>query len=69
MVWDNLSCLGTEALARLGWRLGGFQLMLQSSLSDGVAFDPFSFQKDVSGSLRPGYWTKWTTHCLPPEIG
>ena len=43
MVWDNLSCLGTEALARLGVRLGGFQLMLQSSQFDGVAFDPFSF--------------------------
>jgi hypothetical protein len=34
---------GTEALARLGLRLGGFQLMLQSSQFDGVAFDPFSF--------------------------
>ena len=52
MVWDNLSCLGTEALARLGLRLGGFQLMLQSSLSDGVAFDPFSFQKDGSASAE-----------------
>ena len=35
---------GTEALARLGLRLGGFQPMLQSSQFDGVAFDPFSFQ-------------------------
>ena len=52
MVWDNLSCLGTEALARLGLRLGGFQLMFQSSLSDGVAFDPFSFQKDGSASAE-----------------
>jgi hypothetical protein len=43
MVCDNLSCLGTEALARLGLRLGGFQMMLQSSQFDGVAFDPFSF--------------------------
>ena len=43
MVGDNLCCLGTEALARLGWRLGGFQLMLQSSQFDGVVFDPFSF--------------------------
>ena len=33
-----VNCLGTEALARLGLRLGGFQLMFQSSLSDGVAF-------------------------------
>ena len=52
MVGDNLSCLGTEALARLGLRLGGFQLMFQSSLSDGVAFDPFSFQKDGSASAE-----------------
>ena len=52
MVWDNLRCFGTEALARLGLRLGGFQLMLQSSLSDGVAFDPFSFQKDGSASAE-----------------
>jgi hypothetical protein len=28
MVWDNLNCLGTEALARLGLSLGGFQLVL-----------------------------------------
>jgi hypothetical protein len=33
-------------------RLGGFQLMFQSSLSDGVAFDPFSFQKDGSASAE-----------------
>ena len=52
MIWDNLSCLGTEALARLGLSLGGFQLMFQSSLSDGVAFDPFSFQKDGSASAE-----------------
>ena len=52
MVWDNLSCLGTEALARLGLRLGSFQLMLQSSLSDRVAFDPFSFQKDGLASAE-----------------
>jgi hypothetical protein len=38
--------------ARLGLRLGGFQLMFQSSLSDGVAFDPFSFQKDGSASAE-----------------
>ena len=49
MVWDNLSCLGTEALAQ---SLGGFQLMFQSSLSDGVAFDSFSFQKDGSASAE-----------------
>ena len=43
---------GTEALARLGLRLGGFQLMLQSSQFDGVAFDPFSLQKDGRGSAE-----------------
>jgi len=52
MVWDNLRCFGTEALARLGLRLGGFQLMLQSSQFDGVAFDPFSFQKDGLASAE-----------------
>ena len=43
---------GTEALARLGLRLGNFQLMLQSSQFDGVAFDPFSFQKDGLASAE-----------------
>ena len=47
MLWDNPSCIGTEVLARWGWSLGGFRLVLQSSLFDGVAFDPFSFQKVV----------------------
>ena len=48
----SLSCLGTEALARLSLSLGGFQLMLQSSQFDGVAFDPFSFQKDGLASAE-----------------
>jgi hypothetical protein len=52
MVWDNLSCLGTEALARWVKSLGGFQLMLQSSQFDGVGFDPFSFQKDGLASAK-----------------
>jgi NAD(P)-dependent dehydrogenase (short-subunit alcohol dehydrogenase family) len=52
MLWDNLAVFGTEALARLGLRLGGFQLVLQSSQFDGVAFDPFSFQKDGSASAE-----------------
>jgi len=52
ILWDNLRCLGTEALARLGLSLGGFQLMLQSSLFDGVAFDPFSFQEDGLASAE-----------------
>ena len=56
MLWDKLRCLGTEALARLGLSLGGFQLILQSSLFDGVAFDPFSFQEDgpVSAEVDVG---------------
>src|ERR1700751_341006 len=29
-----------------GWSLSGFGVVLQSSLLDGVAFDPFSFQED-----------------------
>jgi hypothetical protein len=45
-------CLETEALARLGLSLGGFQLVLQSSLFDGVAFDPFSFQEDCAASAE-----------------
>ena len=52
MLWDKLRCLGTEALARLGLSLGCFQLMLQSSLFDGFAFDPFSFQEDGSASAE-----------------
>src|SRR6516225_1595003 len=52
MLWDKLRCLGMEALARLGLSLGGFQLMLQSSLFDGVAFDPFSFQEDGLASAE-----------------
>jgi hypothetical protein len=46
MLWDNPSCIGKEVLARWGWSLGGFRVVFQSSLIDGVAFDPFSFQKD-----------------------
>lgn len=52
MLWESLSCLGTEALARLGLRLGSFQPMLQSSQFDGVAFDPFSLQKDGLASAE-----------------
>ena len=46
MLLDNLSSVGTEALARWGWSLSGLQVVLQSSLLDGVAFDPFSLQED-----------------------
>ena len=46
------AAFGTEALARLGLRLGSFQPMLQSSQFDGVAFDPFSLQKDGLASAE-----------------
>ena len=35
-----------------GWSLGGFQLVLQSSLFDGVGFDPFSFEEDGLASAE-----------------
>jgi hypothetical protein len=38
MVWEYLSGVWKEALARLGLRLDGFQHMLQSSQFDGSAF-------------------------------
>jgi hypothetical protein len=45
MLWDDLTGIGTEALARLRvWSLDGFRVVFQSSLFDGVAFDPLSFQ-------------------------
>ena len=39
-----------------GWSLSGFRVVLQSSLLDGVAFDPFSFQEDgpVSAEVDVG---------------
>jgi hypothetical protein len=36
----------------LGLSLGGFQAVLQSSLFDAVAFDPFSFQYDGLASTE-----------------
>jgi hypothetical protein len=36
----------------LDWSLGGFQPVLQSSLFDGVAFDPFPFQEDGLASAE-----------------
>ena len=35
-----------------GFEIGGFQLMLQSSQFDSVAFDSFSFQKDGLASAE-----------------
>jgi hypothetical protein len=34
------------------WSLGGFRVVFQSSLFDGVAFDPFSFQDDGLASAE-----------------
>jgi hypothetical protein len=42
----------------MGWSLSGFQAVLQLSLFDGVAFDPFPFQEnglayaEASGTVR-----------------
>ena len=36
----------------MGLSLGGFQAVLQSSLFDGVAFDPFPFQYDGLASTE-----------------
>jgi len=52
MVLGQSAVFGTEGLARLDLSLGGFQLMLQSSQFDSVAFDPFSFQKDGLASAE-----------------
>jgi hypothetical protein len=43
---------GDGGSGSFGESLSGFQLMFQSSLFDGVAFDPFSFQKDGSASAE-----------------
>jgi hypothetical protein len=39
-----------------GWSLSGFRVVLQSSLLEGVAFDPFSLQEDgpVSAEVDVG---------------
>ena len=36
----------------MGWSLGGFRLMLQSSAFDSVALDPFAFQQDSLASAE-----------------
>jgi hypothetical protein len=36
----------------MGWGLSSFRLVLQSSLFDGLAFDPFALQKDGLGSAE-----------------
>ena len=41
---------GSGSIGR--WSLGGFRVVFQSSLFDGVAFDPFSFQEDGLASAE-----------------
>jgi hypothetical protein len=52
MIWDKLQCL--ERRLWLVWFeiKRAFQLMVQSSQFDGVAFDPFSLQKDGLASAE-----------------
>jgi hypothetical protein len=59
-----LLCPSSDALGRFdrywnggsgsiaGWSLGGFRVVFQSSLFDGVAFDSFSFQEDGLASAE-----------------
>jgi hypothetical protein len=51
-----LAVLGRRLWLVWGWSLSGFRVVLQSSLLDGVAFDPFSFQEDgpVSAEVDVG---------------
>jgi hypothetical protein len=44
-----LLAFGREALAHLWLRLCGTQLMLQTTIGDGLAFDPFAFEEDGLG--------------------
>jgi hypothetical protein len=45
-----LAASGREALDHLWLRLGGMQVMLQTTICDGLAFDPFAFEEDGLGS-------------------
>ena len=52
MLWDNPAVLERRLWLLWGWSLGDFRVMLQSSLFDGVAFDPFAFQQDGLASVE-----------------
>jgi hypothetical protein len=54
--WTMLAVLERRLWLVWGWSLSGFRVVLQSSLLDGVAFDPFSFQEDgpVSAEVDVG---------------
>jgi hypothetical protein len=52
MLWDNRAVLERRLWLLWGWSLGGFRVMLQSSLFDSVAFDPFAFQQDGLASVE-----------------
>ena len=43
---------GREALDHLWLRLCGTQLMLQTTIGDGLAFDPFAFEEDGLGPSK-----------------
>jgi hypothetical protein len=49
VIWDKLSASRREALGHLWLRLCGIQLMLQTTICDGQAFDPFAFEEDRLG--------------------
>src|SRR5215475_415427 len=49
MICGSLVASGREALAHLWLRLCGTQLMLQTTIGDGLAFDPFAFDEDGLG--------------------
>jgi hypothetical protein len=43
-----LAASGREALDHLWLRLGGMQVMLQTTICDGLAFDPFAYGRGYS---------------------
>ena len=45
-----MAASGREALDHLWLRLSGMQMMLQTTICDGLAFDPFAFEEDGLGS-------------------
>ena len=55
-IWTIWAVLERRLWLVWGWSLSGFRMVLQSSLLDGVAFDPFSFHEDgpVSAEVDVG---------------
>ena len=52
MNWDNSLLPRREALDRLWLRLCGMQLVLQATICDSLAFDPFAFEEQGFGSAK-----------------